>query len=463
MMTTYSVPFYRDDGPSGVATGDLSLEYLAGRINRVRLYKTGYGFMVSPEGRFLSYPHKDQLISGKIQDLNRQLTESIFSGGGGFVEAPDPLKGRKSWIFYEDVGDTGFVVAFVYPEDEVLQEVRVLQRSTLIAGIIGLCGLLVLIILIADSITGPLSRLINGVSIVATGDLDHRIPMDTSTHEVILLGESINQMTGDLKMHINKIRSITEEKERISRELSLAREIQMAASPRNFQDLPARGGLIIYASLIPALEVGGDFYDFFALDDNRIGIVIGDASGKGIPAALFVTRSMAYLRSSALAGLNPGECLESVNRLLCSDDNLSMFVTLFYGILDPSTGSLEYCNGGHMPPFITKEDGEVAFLAERGGLVPGVMESACYRASAVKGVTGIFLYTDGVTDAENSRGEMFSNTRLQKVLGEIKFDNPRILINHVSQALKDFCGDGPQSDDITMLAVACGRGGEDHG
>lgn len=241
----------------------------------------------------------------------------------------------------------------------------------------------------------------------------------------------------------------------IRRELDIASTIQQSILPRTFPPFPERRDFDIFAAMLPAREVGGDFYDFFLVDDRRLGVVIGDVSGKGVPAAIFMAISRTLLKSTALQGLSPGECLQHVNHLLCLDNSAEMFVTLFYGLLDTATGELAYSNGGHNPPLILRDDGRVEWLAGTGGMALGILADVRYAAkqTMLQPSDAIFLYTDGITEAMDVSGTLFSDRRLSGVLEQRNGASPDALIRAVVDEVRAHAGDVAQSDDITALCV----------
>jgi sigma-B regulation protein RsbU (phosphoserine phosphatase) len=254
----------------------------------------------------------------------------------------------------------------------------------------------------------------------------------------------------------------------LQRELDVARRIQSAIVPRTFPPFPERPEFEIQAEMIPAREVGGDFYDFFLIDHERLGFVIGDVSGKGVPAALFMAVSKTLLKATALTGVSPQECLQQVNSVLCLDNPSAMFVTVFYGILNTRSGQVAYCNGGHNPPYILRAGaaGREASSAARavgsleasettGGLVLGAVGQSVYRQKEIilHPGDGIFLYTDGVTEAVDASESAFTETRLQECLRRLHGAALGEVVEGVTQAVKTFAQDAPQADDLTILAV----------
>ncbi len=244
--------------------------------------------------------------------------------------------------------------------------------------------------------------------------------------------------------------------ESIQSDLAVAGEIQKAILPCRFPPFPEIKSLDIYASMTPAKEIGGDFYDFFRLDDDRIGLVIADVSGKGVPAALFMAVSNTLLRSISMTKDNSQDCIDELNRLLCRVNVNSMFVTVFYGILNHWTGELDYTNGGHNPAYILRgKNGELERLGRFPNLVVGGFEDFSYKSESAQLNPGdsLFLYTDGITEAFDAKEQPFGDERLEDSLVELYHDDAKTIIEGVYADLGDFIGDTTQSDDITMVVV----------
>lgn len=251
-----------------------------------------------------------------------------------------------------------------------------------------------------------------------------------------------------------ELRRTTAEKERIGSELRIASEIQKSILPRTFPPFPDRADFEIYATTIPALEMGGDFYDFFLIDDKRLGVVIADVSGKGVPAAIFMAVSRSLLKATALASVSPSACLEHVNRLLCPDNESAMFVTVFYGILHTETGELEFSNGGHNVPYVIGDDRLVP-VGTPAGMALGVLDDVRYQTSRMTLNPGetLVLYTDGVTEAMDGQGRLFSTPRLEQTLRRLADQRPVHLLTQLVEDVQVFSSGAVQADDITLLAL----------
>ncbi len=238
----------------------------------------------------------------------------------------------------------------------------------------------------------------------------------------------------------------------VQRELDIARRIQEAALPAPFPD---RADVAVYGKMIAAREVGGDFYDYFLLDDHRLGVVIGDASGKGITAALFMTVCRMALKTLASQGTSPDACIRALNRQLYPESLSEMFVTVFFGVLDLHTGHLAYCNAGHNLPFVCRTDGAVVPLERVGGIAVCLLKDFPYRAGAVtlEPGDGLLMYTDGLSEARNPEGQEFSEAGLQHALTEMVKEQPKETVYRLMEQVSAFADLVSRTDDITLLAV----------
>jgi sigma-B regulation protein RsbU (phosphoserine phosphatase) len=242
----------------------------------------------------------------------------------------------------------------------------------------------------------------------------------------------------------------------IQSDLSVAREIQQAILPRTFDlKMPGADQIDIYASMLAAKDVGGDFYDFFPIDEHRIGFTIADVSGKGVPAAIFMAVSRTLIKATGLQEPRTEECMRMANDILCGESVGSMFVTVFYGIYDLETGLVCFTNAGHNPPYVLKADGTVEAVQSPINLVLGAMEGMPFTSSTLQLNPGdaLFLYTDGITEAENREHDQFGEPRLEAALAELKGSPSRQIVSTVNAKVKEFTDGAAQSDDITQLVI----------
>lgn len=242
----------------------------------------------------------------------------------------------------------------------------------------------------------------------------------------------------------------------IQTDLSVAREIQHAILPRTFDlKLQDADKVNIYASMLAAKDVGGDFYDFFPIDDHRMGFTIADVSGKGVPAAIFMAVSRTLIKATGLQDKPTNECMSSVNDMLCDESVGSMFVTVFYGIYDLLTGHITFTNAGHNPPYILKANGSVEALQAPCNLVLGAVPGIPFTCNTLELEPGdtLFMYTDGVTEAENKNHDQFGESRLEEALAECKGADSKHIVDTVNAKVKEFINGAAQSDDITQLVI----------
>ena len=273
--------------------------------------------------------------------------------------------------------------------------------------------------------------------------------------EIGVLASSIDHMEKRIVKYVDDLTKVTAEKERISTELSLAKKIQASMLPDIFPPFPERTEFDIYASMDPAKEVGGDFYDFFLVDDDHLCLVMADVSGKGVPAALFMMASKIILANYAKMGKSPSEILTAANSTICSSNREHMFVTVWLGILELSTGKLTAANAGHEYPVLMQPDGRFDIYKDKHGFVIGGMAGLKYKEYSVEMKPGskLFLYTDGVPEATDSENQLFGTERMVAALNEKSDGSPREILKTVRNSVDAFVKDAEQFDDLTMLCL----------
>lgn len=304
----------------------------------------------------------------------------------------------------------------------------------------------------------PVKRII-GEAVRFTGENtapEDNVMKDISTiREIRELGASVEKMETDTLRYMENLMQVTAERERIDTELSLATRIQANMLPNIFPAFPEKTEFDIHASMTPAKEVGGDFYDFFLIDDDHLGLVMADVSGKGIPGALFMMMAKILLYNYAMMGGSPRDVLERLNATICKNNDDSMFVTVWFGIYTISTGKVTAANAGHEYPIIRHSENGFEIMKDRHGLVIGGMSGLKYRDYEFDLAHGdmLFLYTDGVPEATDADGNMFGTERLLKTLNDASAATAREALEAVQADVEAFVGAAPQFDDLTMLAI----------
>ena len=305
------------------------------------------------------------------------------------------------------------------------------------------------------TLTTPITKLARFTqNITDTGVFEHqRIELKTGD-EIEMLSDSVNYMLEKLEDYIDNLSRITAEKERIGAELDIATRIQASILPCIFPAFPERKEFNIFAAMTPAKEVGGDFYDFFMIDERHLAVVVADVSGKGVPAALFMVIGKTLIKDHSQNGKALGDVFADVNNLLCESNSEDLFITAFEGVLDLVTGEFNYVNAGHEMPFLL-QNGRFEAVRIKPCFVLAGMEDMQYKAGSIMMQPGdkIFQYTDGVTEATNPENELFGMERLSDSLNRVKDKEPKDIIASVKQDIDAFVGNAPQFDDITMLCL----------
>lgn len=343
-----------------------------------------------------------------------------------------------------DEGD--YYIMGYYPKAEADLQKNTTEMITAFVIILIMAALFIQIfILIRRVVVKNVVRINEKLAQITAGDLDVKVDVGGS-REFISLSEGINETVASLKRLTEK------EKERIARELDLAKNIQYSALNREF---PESNRFALYANMLAAKEIGGDFYDFYRISDDKCVLAIADVSGKGIPAALFMMRSKALINGLVDSGVDVATVLTKANEELCTNNDAEMFVTAWVGILDLSTNIITYASAGHNPPVLIRNDGRVEFLKSRPGLVLAGMEGMKYKSFELQLEEGdsLFLYTDGVTEATNADNELYGDDRLLEELAETYHMQPDYMCKYIKSSIDSFAGNAPQFDDITMLAV----------
>ena len=297
---------------------------------------------------------------------------------------------------------------------------------------------------------------------LAAGTATVNVPPIRTGDEVELLADSFRKMEEDMISYIREFMKATAEKERIGAELNVATQIQADMLPRIFPAFPERQEFEVYATMNPAKEVGGDFYDFFLVDDDHLAVVIADVSGKGVPAALFMVIAKTLIKNHAQNRETPGEVFTQTNAQLCEGNDAGLFVTAWMGMLEISTGKFVYVNAGHNPPLLKRAGGQYEWLKSRPGFVLAGMEGIRYRENTLELMPGdtLYLYTDGVTEATSSAQELYGEERLQAALNEASELPVSQLLPRIKNCIDTFVGDAEQFDDITMLGLQYHTRGE---
>lgn len=467
VMSTYSVPFSRTLAGamvfSGVVTADISLEWLHDFVSGIRIYDTGSAFLLSRGGVFVSAPQAERIMRESVfsiaEELDnpeiRALGKRMIAGEEGFVSVPASLFGRPCRLYFAPMRSTGWSLGVVIPEDELFADLEDLNRKVLLICVLGLLLLLGISVGISMTVTRPIKILASKTTEMAKGNLDVELPRNPANDEVGDLTRSFDHMRVALKEYITTLTETTKAKERMESELKIARNIQMSFLPKRFPPFPHIEAFTLHATLLPAREVGGDLYDFFMLDDSHLFFSVGDVSGKGVPAALFMAVSKTLVKGIAEQDMDPATILDKVNQELCVDNEALLFVTMFCGILDIDSGEMAFSNAGHNYPLFMPRDGQPRWLKLPPGRFLGILEDSTYITERMTLAPGdkLLVYTDGVTEAMDLEHNLYSDARLLELVTRLRHASPEELDNAVMASVHEYAGAAEQTDDITVLTL----------
>ncbi len=361
--------------------------------------------------------------------------------------------------FRRKIRDGGFEFEFALDGEEALRKLNNDESIDIVMSDINMPVMDGLTLL---SRLREMDRLLRTVIVSAYGDMQNiRIAMNRGAYDFLTKPIDFEDFEITLQKTIQEVQGVRagnqarKQLDALESELSVASRIQQSMLPRRFPAFPERREFEIYAQMEPARSVGGDFFDFFLIDADRLGFVIADVSGKGVPAALFMAATRTLLRATAMQGTSAAECIRYVNDVLARQGDGSMYVTLLYGILDLRNGQVDYCNAGHSPAYVFSRDAGLRIADDGGGMIAGLFDGATYEGGSIvlKPGEGLMLYTDGVTEAFDAAGAFFDDERLHVALAATAHAPVEEIVKRIVQDVKAFVGSARQSDDITVLAV----------
>ena len=461
VMTTYSLPLYDSSGKMyAVFTADISLEWFADKVKEIKPYPNSRNYMIGRGGTFLVNDRKEAILNESF--FARPLEngdEELMRTGHQMINGKKGMtsfnrEGVSFNIFYAPVQATGWSVSVVCLHDDVFAGVDSLRNRVLTILMFGLLFLTGFCYFTVRRLTNPLARFAGSANEIAKGNFHAELPVIKSKDEMKTLHDSFGTMQQSLVDYIDELKKTTASKERIESELRIARSIQMSMVPKIFPPFPEREDVDLYAKLIPAKEVGGDLYDFF-IEDNKLYFIVGDVSGKGVPASLVMAVTCRLFRTIAEHLHTPAEIVKALNDTLAENNDSNMFCTAFLGVLDLKTGNMQYCNAGHNAPVMLASSGEVKFMEVKPNLPLGLFGDFPYEGQEcdITKETSLFLYTDGVTEAENTTKVLYSDERLLDLLDKQRKNMPQMIVDMVLDDVNKHVNGAEQSDDITIMCV----------
>lgn len=466
LTTTYIVPAFINHNDStpmkGLIGVEFRLKWLQEVIEAKKAYSYDYVFILSKEGKPVVRPgilYDDKIDIYQIaKQMNNpeivELAEKMMAGERGSAEVGGIFQDMKSVLYYMPVPSTNWSLAVVFPKRDLFRNLYITTIKLGISGLIGFLLILFTVIIITKRMTKPLQDLSFTAKEIGKGNLKVSFPLLKRNDEVMVLSESLDTMQKELQVYINNLVHTEKYKERIENELKVAQSIQMGYLRKDFISFSKDQAFKLVAEIKPARQIGGDFYDYFMINEGELCFAIGDVAGKGVPAALTMAIVLTLTRSGNYTNESLHRVVEKMNNTLVVQNENAVFTTFFIGILNVKTGNLEFCNAGHNYPYLLKGADLFEVKATHGPAL-GVVEGFHYKSGKMKLESGnkLLLYTDGVTDAENAKNEFFTKERLEETLTVNIGKEISYLSKDLLQQLKKFIGSVEQSDDITVLAL----------
>ena len=460
MIASYCRPILDKEGRYvGTMSVDISLNWLSETISAVKPYPNSYSIMTGLGGTFFVHPDSTKLFYQTIFTETLDHEDPARSALGYAMQRGESgrklltVAGKENYVFYKPLADTGWSVAIVCPESDIFAGLNRMQHVVLFICILGLLLMLFVCSRIVSRELKPLSHLTHQIEVISSGELDKALPDNRRIDELGRLYQSFSNMQRSLVSYIQEMRQTTAAKAAIENELKVASDIQMSMVPRIFPAFPNRKDIDLFASMTPAKEVGGDLYDYF-VQNEHLYFCVGDVSGKGVPASLFMAVTRNLFRIFAQQGHSPLVIAREINGFLSKDNNQNMFVTMFIGCVNLQTGSLDFCDCGHNPPILVPENGKPALMPIQHYNRPlGIWEGGDFESEHLDDIRGqlLLLYTDGLTEAENPGKELLGEEAVLEQMGRMEDMSSTSVINTLKQLVEQHRNGAAPNDDLTLL------------
>lgn len=475
MVCSYMLPIHDHKGKTvGVFIADVSLNWLKEQIDEIdeknndrrkeilSYFKKpfdSYSFIIGRNGDYIVHPDRKRILNENFfayanatpTPLDEELGKDMLAGKNG--KKLIDIENTVSYVFYSPLKRTGWSMGIVVPKAAVLQPGFVLGAIILAVMGLGLFAIFLVCRFTIHFATKPLTYLSDSANEVAKGNFDTPLPSIKYNDEIRQLRDSFRKMQQSLAKYVERLKTSTAQNASMESELNIARGIQMEMLPKTYPPYPERKDIDIYGSLTPARAVGGDLYDFH-IHDERLFFCIGDVSGKGVPASLVMAVISAQFRTLSANEDQPHRIVKAMNTTMVGRNDSMMFATLFVGVINLKTGELRYCNAGHDSPVIVSEQ-SYELLPVDTNVPIGIVPDWTYtqQQTTIQSGSTIFLYTDGLTEAEEKDQKLFGEKRMLETIEAGKTSDPETIINNMTNAIRLYVGDAEQSDDLTMLAI----------
>lgn len=464
ILSVYYLPFAEtgemgDTLLTGYVTCQLSLEFLGDLINQIPKGEKGFAFLISRKGNFITHPNPGFILNRNLYRLSSKVfPDDSTVLARKFVQElqpvtvyPEILSYVKSWAYPTLIPENGWIMSFVMPYSEFYRDLNRLLLKMILVSI----GVAALIFYIVFALSRRLMRPISAISKeLHSFSIEKLDPQPGETNEAVLLQESLVRLQKRYEKNLQSEKELSQRRAKLRDDMQLAAEIQRRFIPPAGNHYLHDGGVSLNAIYHPLAIVSGDLFDFFMISDHKMLVTIGDVSGGGIPAALFMGVAHTFIKSNAFAG-SASEIVDLVNKLLCKNNSNQFFLSLFLGILDLENDTLNYCNAGHTPSFLIPNAGNVKELGDPHGLPLGLYFDRGYKENVVKFSKGdiLVMYTDGVTEQVNETGEFFGVDNFYRIFDKVKNHTTEEVAGVIIGEVNSFAGASSQSDDLCLLIL----------
>ncbi len=462
-ITSYSLPMYENGVVIGIVRTDMSLKVLQRIISSVRLLKTGYAILLTKNGTYVTHPADSLILNYTIFSYSKQLGvkkirnigRAMVNGRSGFDRLPYSPYYQARWIYYAPITRNHWSIGVKFRDNEIMGDLK--KVNMIFSLILGL-GFLVLLASIYTRISAifkPLRLLIKATNKIGTGDFNIELPVVKMDNEVSGLTAAFTKMQSELKSYMHNLIQTNREKDKITSEIRFAAQIQQNIIPSNQNLLTDVSEVSIFGILEPAEEIGGDLYDAFMIDDNKMCFAIADVFGKGIVASMLMTMVQTLIRSKAKHVNSVTSLMMEINTYLCDNNKQSNFITLIIGFLDLNTGIVEFCNSGHTPLYLRKTNQQCIRYGETHstalGIFPDINISSSFIQLDIEDI--IILFTDGITEAMSDSEAFFGYSRLEGIICQLQNPNPETIVKSILHGVRSFTGKENQNDDLSILVL----------
>lgn len=461
LLVAYRTPIYHPESKkiAGLVYCEVSLRKMKQMLSGLKIGEKGYAFIINNEGSFITHPNDEWILRKNLyknppvtfyddlSEIESKIRNGRVGSGYGLSEY---LNNQKAWYYFAPLPNSKWTVIIVIPEKELFQKIELTFQKIILVSVLGILLLFVLNMLIFRKILSPLSQIANAIHHFTSLPGKQKKTKD----EILILAESLEDWQAKYGLLIKEQSSTANEKSRFEKDLKSAREVQLTIIPEGKPIFPEHPEIDLSAVLKPAETIGGDLYDYFFIDKDHLLVTIGDVSGKGIAASLFMAIASTLIKTHAKI-LSAKDVVSLVNQELSDRNSNQYFVTLFVGILDINSGSMDYCNAAHNYPYILHPDGTVQILSKSHGLPLGIYKNKTYKNSTVDLKFGdvLLLYTDGVINSQDINDKHYGIDKLENNLHDLIDLSAGEVVEKLIKSIAIYEGENKQADDITLVAL----------